>query len=250
MLKKILKKIKFYYLKVKFILLNKKNTSYNNRELNQLIYKKTILLNKIKLEIQDSNYLRTVNFAKFINKNNLTKVLDMGGGAGYHYFIVKKLFPSLISEWTIIENKTMVRLCNNLTIFKNLFFRSNFKINHKVDIFFSSCAINYLNNPINTLKKISRINCKYFFFTRMPLSTDKYIKFDQYSLLSDNGPIRIHVDKDKIVKLTNKIIPIKTFEKIFSSKKGFKVIECQIDDEKFSQRRIPCYTYIIKKINL
>jgi putative methyltransferase (TIGR04325 family) len=179
-------------------------------------------------------------------------VLDLGGGAGYHYFITKKIFPCLISKWTIIENKTMVHLCKSAIISKNLLFQNSLKTNFKVDIFFSSCTINYLNNPISTLRKISKINCKYFYFTRMPLAAHNYIEYDQYALLSDNGPLANCMEKDKIVKFTNKIIPIKVFEKIFTTK-NFKVIKCYMDDEKafFSNgQHIASYTYIIKKINL
>lgn len=250
--KRLLKKLKFYYLKIEFILFNKKkNFSYNDLELNKSILSKTIEFRERKIKIKNLNYLRTVDFIKFIKKKNITKVLDFGGGAGYHYFITEKLFPNLISKWIIIENKTMVRLCNNLTNSKNLFFQNNLKTNHKVDIFFSSCAINYLNNPVNIFKKISKINCKYLYFTRMPLTSQKYIKYDQYALLSDNGPLASHVDKDKIIKFTNRIIPIKAFEKIFTNKK-FKIIKSYIDEKSafiYNNECISTYTYIIEKKN-
>jgi hypothetical protein len=248
--KKLLKKLKFYYLKIEFILFNKKkNFSYNNLELNKSILSKTIEFRERKIKIKNLNYLRTVDFINFIKKKNITKVLDFGGGAGYHYFIVEKLIPNIISKWIVIENKTMVRLCKDLINNKNLCFLNSLQTNHKVDIFFSSCAINYLNNPINTLKKISKINCKYFYFTRMPLTSDKYVKYNQYALLSDNGPFTNHVDKDKIIKFTNRIIPVKVFEKIFTYKK-FEVIKCYVDEKKCFLNNglyIPSYTYIMKK---
>jgi putative methyltransferase (TIGR04325 family) len=249
--KKLLNKIKFYYLKSKFILFNKKkNFSYNDLELNKYILSKTIEFRKRKIK-KNLNYLRTVNFIKFIKKKNITRVLDFGGGAGYHYFIAEKLFPNLISKWIIIENKTMVHLCSNLTNSKNLFFQNSLKTHHKVDIFFSSCAINYLNNPVNTFKKISKINCKYFYFTRMPLTSQKYIKYDQYALLSENGPLESHAGKDKIVRFTNRIVSIKVFEKIFTYKK-FKIIKSYIDEKKaffYKKKFFDTYTYILKKKN-
>jgi putative methyltransferase (TIGR04325 family) len=246
---KLLKKLKFYYLKIEFILFNKKKFSYNDLELNQSIIYKTIEFKERKIQTKNLNYLRTLDFIKFIKKKNITKVLDFGGGAGYHYFITEKLFPNLISKWIVVENKTMVRLCNNLINSKILFFQNSLKTNHKVDVFFSSCAINYLNNPVNTFKKISKINFKYFYFTRMPLTSHKYIKYDQYAWFSDNGPLKAHVEKDKIVKFTNRIIPIKVFEKIFVNKK-FKVIKCYIDEKRAFFNKgsyIPTYTYIIQK---
>ena len=247
---KLLKKLKFYYLKIEFILFNKKQIfSYNNLELNKLIIERTIEFRNKKIKIKNLNYLRTVNFVKFLKKKKLTKLLDLGGGAGYHYFIAEKLLSNIISKWIVIENKTMVRLCKNLINNKNLCFLNSLKTNHKVDIFFSSCAINYLNNPVNTLKKISKINCKYFYFTRMPLTSDKYVKYDQYTLLSDNGPLASHVEKDKIIKFTNRIISVKVFEKIFTNKK-FEVIKCYVDEKKSFFNNglyIPSYTYIMKK---
>ena len=41
--------------------------------------------------------------------NNKLKVLDFGGAAGAHYFIVKSLLDKEISNWRVVETSKMTQ---------------------------------------------------------------------------------------------------------------------------------------------
>jgi len=149
----------------------------------------------------------------------------------------------------IIENKTMVKLCNKKFRYKNLLFYNALNKIKKADVFFSSCAINYTKNPIKTVKSIVKLNAKYLYFTRTPLTDYQPLKFKQISFLSDNGPCKINNEKETLVEYENKIINRKKFEDMFKNK--FVIISKYVDEKKafsFLGKYIDTYTYILKKI--
>ena len=203
---------------------------YNSLRLNKSIINKTVHFNKFALNNKnDQNYQRTIKFINFIKNKKLNSIIDFGGGAGYHFFIAKKKFPKFNLKWSIIENETMVRLCNKEPKHKNLFFFNSLEKVNKADIFFSSSAINYTKNPIKTLKAISKLNTKYFYFTRTPLTENDNLEFTQLSYLEDNGPLKIEGEEKIFIKCRNKITNIKTFEEIFKDK--FEIILKCIDEK-------------------
>ena len=157
--------------------------------------------------------------------------------------------PYFNFKWLVIENRTMVKLCNKKLNYKNLFFFNSLNIIKKTDVFFSSCAINYTKDPIKTVKAISKLNAKYLYFTRTPLAENQSLGFKQISLLSDNGPCKINNEKEILIECENKIISRQSFESIFRNK--FVIIEKYIDEKKaffYKQESFDTYTYIIKKI--
>jgi putative methyltransferase (TIGR04325 family) len=229
--------------------------SYTDQKLNISIYNKTLkfknLINKNFKIKKNLNYNRTLKLAFFLKKKKLKQVIDFGGGAGYHFYIVKKKLDISNLKWHIVENKTMVNLCNNYRINYNnsgLFFNDDLKKINKADIFFSSCSINYTQNPIKVYNQISKMDVKYLYFTRTPLTKNKSLRFNQTSFLSENGPLPDKIKYDDIVQYTNTVINLSLFEKIFL--KNFKLITKYIDEKnafKFKNLKIDTYTYLLKK---
>ena len=249
-LKKLFHKINFLLLKVFFnFKKNKSSNFYNDTKLNLSIINKTIEFhNNSKCNFKNLNYYRTLKFIKFIKKKNLKSVIDFGGGAGYHYFIARKNCLNL--RWSIIENDKMVTLCKKKIKHRSLFFFNNINKVKNHDIFFSSCAINYLKNSEEVLKKITKKKIKYVYFTRTPFSIKKNINFKQYSLLSDNGPVKLKGEKNKIVCNENYLITTNKFESFF--KKNFILIKKFVDEKKafYSDGEyFNTYTYIFKRRN-
>ena len=246
--KKLLKKINFLFLKILFYLKNsRKNNFYNSTKLNLSIIEKTKKFNKDDLNnYKNLNYYRTLKFLKFIKNKNIKSIIDFGGGAGYHYLIARK--NGFNFKWSIIENHKMVILCKKKIKYKNLSFYNNLNNIKNHDIFFSSCAINYLSNAEKILKKISNKKFKYLYFTRTPLSENIRISFKQFSLLSDNGPAKIEREKDEIICNKNYILPITKFESFF--KQNFILTKKYIDEKKAFYAKgkyYNTYTYIFKK---
>ena len=250
LIKKIASKFKYLALIVNHKLFKyKKKGGYNNLALNNSIVKKTIVFSELKsVNEYNVNWHRTVKFLKFVEKNKIRKIIDFGGGAGYHFFIAKMKFPNLYLKWLVVENKIMVKLCKKKIKIKNLFFSHIFNKIKKADVVFSSCSINYTTNPIKTVKKIIRLKTKYLYFTRTPLAENKSFKFKQISLLSENGPCKINNEKEILIEYENKIISQQNFEEIFKNK--YDIIEKYIDEKKaFFYRKdfFDTYTYILKK---
>jgi putative methyltransferase (TIGR04325 family) len=250
LIKNILRTIKFYALYFNYRLFYlKKNNGYNNLTLNKSIIKKTIKFSNFNsINEQDTNIQRTIKFLKFIKKKKLNNIIDFGGGAGYHYLIAKIKLPNFNCRWQVIENKTMVRLCNKAFKYKNLFFFNSLNNIKKNDILFSSCSINYTKNPLKTLKMISKLDSKYLYFTRTPLTQNKSIEFKQISLLSDNGPCKLKNEKKMLIEYKNKIIKKECFENIFKNK--YTILSRYIDQKNafcYGNNSFDTYTYIFKR---
>ena len=246
---KLIQALKYYIILIKYnFSQHKKEGGYNSLILNKSIINKTVNFNKFTLNNKnDQNYQRTIKFINFIKKKKLNSIIDFGGGAGYHFFIAKKKLSRFNLKWSIIENKTMVRLCNKEPKHKNLFFFNSLEKVNNADIFFSSCSINYTQDPIKTLKVISKLNTKYFYFTRTPLTENDNLEFTQLSYLADNGPLKIKGEEKIFIKYRNKITNIKTFEGIFKDK--FQIILKYIDEKNaffYKNKFLDTYTYIIK----
>ena len=90
--------------------------------------------------------------------------------------------------------------------------------------------------------------CKYYYFTRISLSSKNNIEFDQFTMLSENGPGKLFLKKDEFIKYRNKILTKKEFEKIITS--HCEVLFSFIDENKpLSYKEVNNYTYILKKLN-
>ena len=245
LIKKIYRNLKNKYR----LLILKKSKGYENLALNKSILKKTVAYSKItSTNKNDINYKRTLIFLRFIKKKKFKNIIDFGGGAGYHYFISKKKFPDLNFKWFIVENRTIVKLCTKKLKCKNLFFFNSLNKIKKADIIFFSSSINYTKNPAETIKSTIKLRPKYLYFTRTPLTKNQSIKYKQISLLSENGPIKIKNEKEKIIEYENKIINIKEFEDMFKDK--FVIKKKYIDQKNVFLNKntyFNTYTYIFKK---
>ena len=247
---KIFIKLKYLILTINYkVFYSKPHEGYNNLALNRSIIKKTIIFSQsTSVNKYDINYRRTVKFLEFVKKKKLKNIVDFGGGAGFHYFIARTKLPYFNFKWFVIENNIMVRLCNKVLYHKKLFFFNSLTPIKKTDIFFSSCAINYTQDPIKTIKSIIKLNTKYLYFTRMPLTENQSLEFKQISLLSENGPCKISNEKEILVEYKNKIINRQIFESMFENK--FVILKKYIDQKNaffYKKESFDTYTYIFKK---
>ena len=81
LIKKITTKLKYLTLIINHkLFLHKKRGGYNNLALNNSIVKKTIVFSRLKsVNEYNINWLRTVKFLKFVEKNKIRKIIDFGG---------------------------------------------------------------------------------------------------------------------------------------------------------------------------
>lgn len=136
-----------------------------------------ILLKSIKFFIKSSN-------------KNTPSFIDFGGACGENILFLESIFGNEIynSSW-VIETPAQVEESKRWDFSKKINFSSdlnNVLENNNVDIFFTSCAINYLKNPYDPLLKVVSNKVPYIILTRNNFSKNNLF-YAQRSKLSSNG---------------------------------------------------------------
>lgn len=188
------------YINFNHALTHCKNQSYENEDLVNIIYEKTLLWKK-KLQnedkiILDYNNLQILSSILIASTNNNINLLDFGGSFGTHYFLLKyflnKINKNLLFSWNIIENSTIVRKSKILSTQDLKFFNSINEINYSDNVFdlvIISGVLQYLPEPFKYLDEIINTKSKYILINRIPLFDNNKSKIAvQHSNLSMNGP--------------------------------------------------------------
>lgn len=126
-------------------------------------------------------------------EDKVLNVLDFGGGGGAHYYIAKiALGENIKIRWNVVETEALANQAQCLKTDDLKFFST---IEDacldlgRVDLVFSSGALQYTPDPIFYLSKLLEVGAKNFFITRTSFSANetKFIGV-QESKLSANGP--------------------------------------------------------------
>jgi putative methyltransferase (TIGR04325 family) len=170
-------------------------TGYENPNLVETIIRKTILA-KENIASEKRIHLDAIRvFLPFaLAKNEINNVLELGGGAGYHYFNVAT--AGLIKElnWTILETPEFCKQAEKYQELKKIKFIDNLNsINLRTygefDLVYCSRALQYFDDPISILNQIVSFNPKYIYLTGITFSPDnEFHSYTQVSQLSNNGP--------------------------------------------------------------
>jgi len=128
-------------------------------------------------------------------KENSINILDFGGGAGHHYFLLKKLLNENITiNWVVFETEELVKKCKELGLENpELKFTSNFRCNliqnTKFDVLYANYSLAYTNEPYLFLQNLLELNFKKFYITNTALNdkNDQDVVGVQKSDLATNG---------------------------------------------------------------
>ena len=153
-----------------------------------LINRKLISVKKV-LDLASLRFIAGFGIGGF--EANL-KVLDFGGGGGYHHDIFELVHRGRNHEWCVVETPLMVQGATTLET-DCLHFRSEIAAAQEllgdVDVVFSSGALQYTSDPLHYLQKLIDVDAQYLFITRTVLNEgDKRMTFMQDARLSANGP--------------------------------------------------------------
>jgi putative methyltransferase (TIGR04325 family) len=176
--------------------------TYEDLELIQSIVKKTLEYAQViqkKNSIPISSIRTILPFALGKFGKRIT-VLDFGGGAGVSFIEAKHFYPNSDFKWIILETQTMVRIAKQLHVnTKELKFIENLEEieNLQVDLIIANSSLQYTPNPLELLKKITKLKARYLYITRMPLTELSSVSVLQTSMLKDNGPQTNGIDKSR-----------------------------------------------------
>ena len=159
---------------------------YRFEKFDNYIKKNKDLLNPI------TTNMLLVCIAYFLKNNSrrFPRIIDFGGACGENILFLETIFGNdiLKNSW-IIETPRQVTESYRWEFAKKLNFSSNIESilkDNKIDIFFSSCAINYLEDPYSLLKLVANSKLPLICLTRNNFSVNPQ-PFIQVSNLSDNG---------------------------------------------------------------
>ena len=134
--------------------------------------------------------LKSIKFFIKSRNKNTPSFIDFGGACGENILFLESIFGNEIynNSW-VIETPAQVEESKKWDFSKKINFSSdlnNVLENNNVDIFFTSCAINYLKNPYDPLLKVVSKKVPYVILTRNNFSKNTLF-YAQRSKLSSNG---------------------------------------------------------------
>lgn len=170
---------------------------YESEELVDIIFRKTIA------------YQGQANWPLVAG---LGTVLDFGGGAGVHYKTARVQSPDI--RWAVVETPAMVRRANELATDKLRFFEQIEAAADwlgNVDLIHSNGAIQYVPDPVATIRSLCAIAPGKLVWHRVPISDGETRREIQTSYLSDNGPGQASSLVEKLVRYERTWIPKQAF---------------------------------------
>jgi putative methyltransferase (TIGR04325 family) len=197
-------------------------TGYENSELVESVIRKTIIAKKRLITNRTVNQDAFRVFLPFALANEkIVNVVEIGGGSGYHYFNALVGNVSKELNWTILETQELCNQAKNRTELSEIQFISDLKsisgnLNSEIDLIYCCGSLQYVPDPISTIKQICELNPKYIFITRTPFSPDEGIyTYMQSSPLSSNGPSSTDGNLNKkIVQYEMQLVPESVIQEI------------------------------------
>lgn len=163
-------------------------------------------------------------------------IIEFGGACGADYFLAKALLCNRTGlRWHVVERPSMVKASGDLEDGQLKFYDDVTKAKNdlgRVDIVFTSGALQYVSQPYEILKQLTECEASNFFITRFGLSTlSKELITVQSFHLSENGPpgpMPLGINDD-ILKVPLTMVRQDKVEEILS--KNYR-IHLQLNEEK------------------
>jgi putative methyltransferase (TIGR04325 family) len=151
-------------------------------------------------------------------------ILDLGGGAGYHYFITRLVLDKRIRlNWRVVETESMVKAAGKLSNSELQFFPTIAAASAGIDRFdliFASSSLQYIPTQFDVIDGMIATKARNIFVTRTPFSLDEPVYgVKQYSLFSSNGPGPLPAGyADSTIEYPIYIMNLGDFQKKFAGK--------------------------------
>lgn len=230
---------------------------YYNDFLSSFIFRKTCLY-CVKKSAQSRNLDgRNIELASILSslRDRDLKVLDFGGGSGYHYFQMEDFFRSRKDfVWLVVETAAMVKASVRIAGRKLQFtgdLDQAMKIMDKPNLVLASSSLQYSKNPKDVLKRLALFDSDYILFTKTPLLRfGDSISSIHVSRLSLNGPgIGSLEFKDQLVCNEITFLAFNELHNVIVEA-NYELEKKLIDSDKFfwKGRVVPTYTLLYRKL--
>ena len=207
--------------------LNETYKGYSNLNISEVVAAKTkIFIQSEPLEVS-INSIKPLIGLLYLGDLHGKVVVDFGGGAGFHYFLAKKILSTETRfQWVVVETPNMVSAAKDFESQELIFTTSIEKVsalmnpgNQKVDILIASSVLQYLPSPLTTLRSLIALNPEFIYIARTPLSLDLRHVIVQESPLSSNGPGKLPEGfKDAVIKYPATFEKKSDFESVLQEK--------------------------------
>ena len=204
----------FHRLKRKFLPPSAKLEGYENEELVDVVFRKTLAYRPNKEDWPDVI--------------GATTVLDFGGACGAHYKEAILHTPGV--RWAVVETPAMVRKASQLSSDRLNFFSSiaaAFAWLGSIDLMHSSGALQFAPDPERAVAELCGLGAKRLHWRRLVLSHSETIRDMQPSFLTDNGPGKLDSVQEKCVEYGRTKIPERTFLAAHSAR--YRLVERGVD---------------------
>lgn len=172
-----------------------RQSSYEDDALVQSVVEKNLVFRKQirNNPVFDLTAMRTFIALGLSRTSDELKVIDFGGGAGYHYEIARAaLGKSSAIRWNVVETSTMAKAARGLEEPGLKFFDSIEEAGcdlGSVDLVLASSSLQYCPDPELFLQRLINVGSSHLFITRTPFSeSPEDVISVQRSRLSANGP--------------------------------------------------------------
>lgn len=214
-------------------------SGYSKDTLTEVVAKKNIIFRDTidNLDHLGPEVTRTIMGIGFAFSSKSIRVIDFGGGGGYHYTLARHVLGDHFSiKWNVVETESMCQASSLMADGSLNFFSDVLAAKDNlgyVDLVLASSSLQYCPDPIQYLRSLLSLSAKYIYITRTPFSTlssDSSITTIQSSLLSHNGPGKLpdgYSDQEVIYPIT--FVPLNQVEEIIQEKYTikFKILEEQ-----------------------
>jgi putative methyltransferase (TIGR04325 family) len=148
-----------------------------------------------------SAILSGLNFEKLKSDTPL-RVLDIGGGLGEYFFLLKKYQPKIKLEWLILETPALCQLAKTKQIATPGVSWTDAlnDPNQSFDIVLLSSVIQYVEKPFELIETAMR-KAPLLIFNRLPLSTNSHnlVCIQRPGLLETKGSYPVHILSERVV---------------------------------------------------
>jgi putative methyltransferase (TIGR04325 family) len=170
--------------------------SYEDADLVKVVVEKNIKFREsfAKDRILEIGSLRTlVGVCLALPEKNKLRVLDFGGGGGYHYTVARAAITEDIDiQWNVVETSALVRSAEQINQKELRFFNSIAQAKQDlgdIDLVFTSGALHCCPDPLFLLEELVKLKARHLFITRTSFTdTLEQGVIIHNSLLSENGP--------------------------------------------------------------